>query len=224
MTTSRISSVSIAAIVCLGAAAVGATASAAEGSDGAVPTFKEFESSTYVDVDGSYVVNGDEVEATKAGLRKFYDGMVGPTRTPEDGLIVNTVNGRDDRWSASQALNLTYCVSTKFGARYPDVVSAMAGGAGLWEAASGGVDFIHVPAHDTDCSTRNNGVLFSVEPVRTTQYIARAFFPSTPKRSRNVLIDDSIWSAGSWEPVDILGHERAARGPVGDSGPLAVQP
>ena len=29
-----------------------------------------------------------------------------------EGLIVNTVSGRDDKWSASQALNLTYCVST----------------------------------------------------------------------------------------------------------------
>ncbi len=41
----------------------------------------------------------------------------------------------------------------------------------------------------------------------TTQYIARAFFPSTPKRSRNVLIDDSIWTSGSWTPTNIIGHE-----------------
>ena len=60
---------------------------------------------------------------------------------------------------------------------------------------------------DANCNTRNRSVLFSVEPVQTTQYIARAFFPSTPKRSRNVLVDDSIWTSGSWTPSNILGHE-----------------
>ena len=63
------------------------------------------------------------------------------------------------------------------------------------------------PGAERLCNTRNNNVLFSVEPVNTTQYIARAFFPSTAKRSRNVLIDDSIWTSGNWEPGDILGHE-----------------
>jgi hypothetical protein len=197
-------------VACLAVAFVGATftasASDAEG-DGTAPTFQEFERSTYVDVDGAYVVNGDEVESTKAGLKKFYERMVGPKHVHEDGLIVNTVSGRDDKWSASQALNLTYCVSTKFGSRHASVVSAMSGGAGLWEAASTKVNFVYVPSQDASCNTRNNNVLFSVEPVSTTQYIARAFFPSTPKRSRNVLIDDSIWTSGNWEPVDIIAHE-----------------
>ena len=83
----------------------------------------------------------------------------------------------------------------------------MADGAAQWEAASSAIDFVHVPSEDSSCSTRNNTVLFSVEPVRTTQYIARAFFPSTPKRSRNVLVDDSIWTAGSWTPSNIMAHE-----------------
>ncbi|MFC5728772.1 MULTISPECIES: M57 family metalloprotease [Nocardioides] len=200
-----------AGVACLAVALLGATFTAtvpnAEGDAGSVPSFQEFERSSYVDVDGAYVVNGDEVESTKAGLKKFYERMVGPKHADEEGLIVNTVSGRDDKWSASQALNLTYCVSTRFGTRHADVVSAMAGGAGLWESASTQVDFVHVPAQDGSCNTRNNNVLFSVEPVSTTQYIARAFFPSTAKRSRNVLIDDSIWSSGSWEPVDILAHE-----------------
>ena len=51
-------------------------------------------------------------------------------------------------------------------------------------------------------------MLFSVEPTNTTQYIARAFFPSSPKSSRNVLVNaSSLVSSGSWEPGDILGHE-----------------
>ena len=71
--------------------------------------------------------------------------MVGsPKKTTENGLVVNTVGGVDDKWSASQAMNLTYCVSTKFGSQYTNVVNAMAAGAGQWEAASSKVE-LHAP-------------------------------------------------------------------------------
>lgn len=208
MLSSRIHKISAGA-ACLVAAFTGATMSSAAGADSTtdVPTYKEFRAATYVDVDGAYVVNGDEAVSGDRDLKRFYERLVGPESTPTDGLIVNTVNGVDDRWSASQVANLTYCVSTKFGTRHDDIVAAMSAGAGLWEAASSKIDFVYVPAQDGRCTTRNNTVLFSVEPVATTQYIARAFFPSTPKRQRNVLVDDSIWTSGTWEPGDILGHE-----------------
>ncbi|WP_322937944.1 M57 family metalloprotease [Nocardioides bizhenqiangii] len=188
-----------------------AFAGAAIANDGGVPTYKEFKADTYVDRDGQYIVNGDEPVSSDGALKQFYTSMVGKNSTTskagDDGLVVNTVNGRDDKWSASQALNLTYCVSTRFGTRHADVVNAMAGGAGLWESATSRVNFVYVSSQNGSCNTRNTNVLFSVEPVSTSQYIARAFFPSSSKRSRNVLIDDSIWSSGSWEPVDILAHE-----------------
>ncbi|WP_183098104.1 M57 family metalloprotease [Nocardioides pelophilus] len=206
MKFSRISRISVGVTACLAAALAGSAATASEGD---VPTYKEFKADTYVDFDGQYIVNGDEPISTDGGLKQFYTSMVGKknAKTVDNGLVVNTVSGRDDKWSASQALNLTYCVSTKFGTRHTDVVNAMAGGAGLWESATTKVNFVYVPAQNASCNTRNNNVLFSVEPVNTTQYIARAFFPSTSKRSRNVLIDDSIWTSGSWEPIDILAHE-----------------
>lgn len=197
----------VAALTC---ATLGVAAAAPAGStSGEVPSFQEFLDSSYRDVDGQYVVNGDEPEASNGGMRIFYDRMVNPkeTRTDDDSLIVNRVGGQDDKWSASQVANLTYCVSTKFGSDHAGIVSAMASGAGLWEAASSKVNFVYVPSQDANCNTRNNSVVFSVEPVSTTQYIARAFFPSTPKRSRNVLVDDSIWTSGSWTPTNILGHE-----------------
>ena len=197
-------------VAALSFATAGVTAAAPSGStSGEVPSFQEFLGSSYQDLDGQYIVNGDEPERTTGGMRTFYDSMVDPKapKTDSDSLIVNTVGGADDKWSASQALNLTYCVSNKFGTRKGDIVNAMNGGAGLWESASSKVNFVYVPAQDANCTTRNNSVLFSVEPVSTTQYIARAFFPSTPKRSRNVLVDDSIWTSGSWTPVNILGHE-----------------
>ena len=213
MLSSRISRISV-GVACLAAAFAGATlgSGSADADSGtgaaAVPTFQEFEAATYVDVDGAYVVNGDEALSTKAELRRFYDSMVAPARKgSQTDLVVNTVNGRDDRWSASQALDLTYCVSTRFGARHDDIVAAMDAGTALWESASTKVNFVYVPAQDGSCTTRNNSVVFSVEPVVTSQYIARAFFPSSAKRSRNVLVASSIWTSGSWEPGDILGHE-----------------
>ncbi len=195
--------------VALAAAATAAGVAAstvAYAATGEAPSYKEFSASTYQDTDGQYIVNGDEPFGNSADLRKFYDRMVNP-ETHEDGLIINTVYGADDKWTAAQVANLTYCVSTKFGARHADVVSAMASGAGLWEAASSKVNYVYVGSQDGACTTRNKSVVFSVEPVATTQYIARAFFPSTPKRSRNILIDDSIWTSGSWTPTNIIGHE-----------------
>lgn len=177
--------------------------------DSDIPSFSEFHSQTFKDTDNQYVVNGDEPIATTGDLKSFYDAMVGsPKKATEDGLVVNTVYGRDDKWTASQALNLTYCVSTKFGSQYTNVVNAMAAGAGQWEAASSKVEFTHLPANDSNCTTRNNAVLFSVEPTNTTQYIARAFFPSTADRSRNVLVNaSSLMNSGSWTPSNIMAHE-----------------
>jgi hypothetical protein len=190
------------------ASAFAATAVAAPTGDGSVPTFQQFAASTFQDLDGNYVVNGDEPATSTGALRQFYDTMVAEPDTMSEGLIVNRVSGRDDKWSASQALNLTYCVSTKFGTDYSRVVSAMAAGAGQWEAATSKVNFVYVPAQDGSCTTRNSSVLFSVEPTKSTQYIARAFFPSTSKSSRNVLVNaKSLYNSGSWTPSNILAHE-----------------
>ncbi|GAB2619150.1 hypothetical protein GCM10027270_02120 [Nocardioides ginkgobilobae] len=201
----------VAATAALAATAsmLGSTTASAATEDSA-PTYQQFKAETFVDTDRQYIVNGDEPVMSDGGLRQFYDDMVGHKHTGrkiEDGLVVNTVSGRDDKWSQAQVGDLTYCVSTKFGADYARTVQAMADGAAQWEAASSAIDFVHVPSQDSSCSTRNNSVLFSVEPVRTSQYIARAFFPSTPKRSRNVLVDDSIWTSGSWTPSNIMAHE-----------------
>ncbi|CAB4747454.1 unannotated protein [freshwater metagenome] len=201
----------VAATAALAAAAsmLGSTTATAATEDSA-PTYQQFKAETFVDTDRQYIVNGDEPVTSDGKLRQFYDDMVGHKHTGrkmDDGLVVNTVSGRDDTWSQAQVGNLTYCVSTKFGTDYTRTVQAMADGAAQWEAASSAIDFVHVPSQDSSCSTRNNTVLFSVEPVRTSQYIARAFFPSTPKRSRNVLVDDSIWTSGSWTPSNIMAHE-----------------
>jgi hypothetical protein len=207
MNLTKMRKASLAGTAAIAALALSATAGAfATGEQ--TPTFQEFSASTFQDTDGQFIVNGDEPAGSTGDLRQFYDSMVStPKHVPEDGLIINTRNGVDDRWSAAQALNLTYCVSTAFGSNHAGIVNAMAGGTALWEGASSKVNFVYVSSQDGSCNTRNKTVVFSVEPVNSTQYIARAFFPSTPKRSRNILVDDSIFTSGSWTPSNILGHE-----------------
>ena len=108
--------------------------------------------------------------------------------------------------AASQVGNLTYCVSDDFGSLKSTIVAAMDGGAALWEGASSAVDFIYDSSQDSNCTTSNDAVLFPVEPIETSEYIARAFFPSSPDSEMNVLVDDSITSSG-WPPANIMGHE-----------------
>ena len=183
-----------------------AAATAGNAVDSEVPSYKEFKAQTFKDVDGQYVVNGDEVVGKERGLRSYYEEMTAAPST--DGLIINRVYGGDDKWSSSQVANLTYCVSTKFGSNYTAVRNAMAAGGNQWEAASSRVNFVHVSSQDSSCSTRNRNVVFSIEPTNTTQYIARAFFPSTAKSGRNVLVNArSLLNSGSWSPSNIMAHE-----------------
>jgi len=205
MQRSRLGAIALGTSALLGAALASPALAA---TDTEIPSFTEYQKTAYQDADRQYIVNGDEPISTTGDLKDYYDRMVhGSEEAMEEGLVVNTVGGVDDRWSASQVGNLTYCVSSKFGTRKADIVNAMAAGAALWEGASSKINYVYVPSQDANCTTRNNSVLFSVEPVQTSQYIARAFFPSSPKRSRNVLVDDSIWTSGSWTPANIMGHE-----------------
>jgi hypothetical protein len=176
-----------------------------------VPTFGEFQASTFRDVAGQYVVNGDETIGSTRMLREYYDEMIASYQAgdePSTQLIINRIYGVDDKWSATTARNLTYCVSNNFGTQKANIVNAMANGAGQWEAASSGVNFTYVPSADSNCRTSNNAVLFSVEPTYTTQYIARAFFPSSSDSQRNVLVNaSSLMNSGSWTPGNIMAHE-----------------
>ncbi|SMC35656.1 M57 family metalloprotease [Janibacter indicus] len=200
-TTTRAATVlGLAATLSMGAASLGY----ADGSD--EPTYREYKAQTYQDpTDRQYIVNGDIPLAGEKQLREFYQELVNPQY--ESQLIVNTVYGKDDIWSASQAQKLTYCVSDSFGSDKAAIVSAMQAGGNQWEAASSGVDFTYDSSQDASCTTRNSNVLFSVEPVSGANYVARAFFPSTAKSTRNVLVNtDQIFSSG-WSAENVLAHE-----------------
>jgi serine protease len=167
-------------------------------------TFEQFKAQTYREPDsGIYIVNGDTAIDDEKELYGFYK-----TYVEQGQLIVHTVNGVDAKWSATQKLNLSYCVSTTFGTNHTAAVNAMAAAASAWEAAAN-VKFVYVSAQNGSCTASNNNVLFDVNPVNSGgQYLARAFFPDSPRSSRNVLIDNTAFGNTSpWTLAGILRHE-----------------
>jgi Matrixin len=194
-----------------------ALASCGAPDDAAQPlTYEQFRDRAYQEPDtGVYITNGDELAETEAELRAAYDRYFEEWTAAASGvavdtapLIVNLVNGHDDRWSGTAAQSITYCVSqASFGSRYSAVVNAMASAASAWEGTAN-VNFVHLSAHDGDCTARNANVVFDVRQVRTPQYLARAFFPSTSRRAREVLISaSSFGDISPWTVAGILRHE-----------------
>lgn len=196
-------------------AMTGTPATSVTAGDTAPPTYEQFKASAFLDTDGQYIVNGDEPVLGGDALHSYFDMMTAPPATKKgtieggtNSLVVNRYYGRDDKWSATAARNLTYCVSTRFGTRQSTIINAMASGAATWENATSRINFVYVPAQNSNCTTRNNNVVFSVEPTSTSSYIARAFFPSSPKSQRNVLVNASaLVNSGSWTPANIMAHE-----------------
>ena len=191
--------------------------------------FEAFKASVYKEPfeGGGYIVNGDIHLATDAQLLKFYETEIVESAAPEEvektpasvedfaadsrAFTVATVNGYDDLWPQTQSQNLTYCVSRSFGRDYSRVVEAMELAAQAWEAAAA-IKLAHLSQHDDTCNRATNSVTFDVRPVNVGgQYLARAFFPSYARGSRNVLIDASAMSHPNEGPgltlTGILRHE-----------------
>ncbi len=166
-------------------------------------TYQEFRAQAFVEPEsGTFIVDGDTPLADEKHLREFYDRFVAADR-----LIIDTVGGVDNRWSAKQKKALTFCVSKAFGSRYPEVLEAMTAAAGAWESAAD-LRFVHLEAEDGRCDEENEAVLFDVNPVDVGgQYIARSFFPNTRRAQRNVLIDRSAWDSSQPDLAGVLRHE-----------------
>jgi serine protease len=194
---------------------------AACSSDTEVLTYDEFKAQAYQEPDtGLFVINGDELVETEAAMQELYDGYLQSVADAalraeglavlEQPLIVNRVGGVDDKWSASTAQNLTYCISSSsFGSRYNAVVTAMNTATAAWESATGnGVNFVHQSSSDGNCS-RSTNVVFNVRQVNSGgQFLARAFFPSSSRRSREVLVDStSFGNINPYTLAGILRHE-----------------
>jgi serralysin len=178
------------------------------GTEPSQPTYEEFQQLVHQEADtGYYIVDGDELVETQADLRAYYDAFVAArpddgTGSVQQGLIVNRVSGRDDKWASATASNLTYCIGSNFGSRKSAVVTAMNNATAAWEATAR-VNFVYSSGQDGNCSASNNSVVFNVRQVSGQAYLARSFFPSSSRRAREVLIDAS--SFGSISPYTLTG-------------------
>jgi hypothetical protein len=180
-------------------------------------SYEEFKAHAVLEEEtGIYIMNGDEIiEGEDAMfftyeryLESHYDAIEDGFATTEQGLIVNRVGGQDDKWNATTAQNLTYCISQQsFGSRYSAMVTAMNSATSAWEAA-GRVNFVHASQYDGNCSSRTQGVVFDVRQVQTSQYLARAFFPSSSRRGREILVSSSSFgNISPWSLTGVLRHE-----------------
>ena len=197
--------------------AIGFAICACNGSD--VLTYDEFKGQAFYDADNDvYVMNGDELIEDDAQMQDMYQNYLDSVAeaqaradgegTYEEALIVNRVGGQDDKWSSSVQNNITYCVSQQsFGSRYSTVVTAMANATAAWHATAN-VTFVHVASQDGNCTRRNNNVVFDVNQTNQTSFLARAFFPSSSRRNRNILISiSSFGNISPWTLAGVLRHE-----------------
>jgi len=175
------------------------------GGAGAAPSFEEFKAQTYKEPweGGAYIVNGDTPVFGDKQLREFWASLYSG-----QALIVNTVGGGDDKWSDTRKVNLTYCVSNNFGSNKSAIVEALRQATDLGWETRGNVNFVYVSSEDGNCTTSNNNVLFNVRQVSGQSYLARAFFPSSSRSGREVLVDTSSFDPDlTWPLKNILGHE-----------------
>jgi len=182
-----------------------------------VISYEEFKAQAAVEEEtGVYIVNGDELVDSEDAmldvyhryLESAYDAVDDGYSTIDQGLIVNRVGSSDDRWPQTTASNLTYCISSSsFGSRYSAVVSAMNTATAAWEGTAN-VNFVYSSANDGNCTSRTTGVVFNVRQVQTSQYLARSFFPSSSRRSREILISaSSFGNISPWTLAGVLRHE-----------------
>lgn len=179
----------------------------------AILSFEEFKGIVYKEPfeGGKWIVNGDTPIAEEKQLQEFYEKNVKPSQPGMTAaFVINTIGGLDDKWNPAQKKQLTYCVSTTFGGRQPEVVAQMDAATAEWEKFAD-IDFIHVAAQDSNCNATNAAVVFDVRPVNVNgQYLARAFFPNELRPARNVLIDETSFEldpGGKLQLAGILRHE-----------------
>jgi hypothetical protein len=151
------------------------------------PSFEELREETRRSFEGEtyHLVSGD-IAVSEQELRAMYDRVYGGgLSSTTQHSIVNQVNNRDDKWSAAQAANLTYCVSNEFGANKARAVAEMEAATAAWEAVAR-VNFVYTSAQDGRCRGSNTRVTFAVRPWTSSG--ACAFFPSGGGCVRRTLV------------------------------------
>ncbi|NOJ98269.1 hypothetical protein D7W82_36100 [Corallococcus sp. CA049B] len=173
------------------------------------PTWEEFQANAYREPweGGKIIVNGDEALDSEEELKAYFHNVVeAQLGKSQDGLAVYYIGG-DIKWSSTQKLNLTYCISNNFGTNKTKMVNAMASATAAWQATAN-VKFVYLSQYDSACTASQTGVLFDIRPVSGQSYVARAFFPNSSRSGRNVLVDSSAFgNLSPWTLTGILRHE-----------------
>lgn len=159
--------------------------------EGTLVSFDEYVASLPTDDTGAYVVEGDIRVHNREDLYDYYAAT-----QLDNALILDKGDANvDSKYSASRALQLTYCISSAFGAKHDLVRNTVASAAQEWMDATKiassdapTVKLTYVPAEDGDCDAANPDVFFNVSPSTTDEYVAAAFFPSDARAKRSLLI------------------------------------
>ncbi len=150
---------------------------------------------------GRYLVDWDVVVTTEDEVRMLW------RQSSSGALSILSFEGEDYKWSPLMQRQLSYCVSDTFGARKPAVVEAMRAATTLGWAKHANLRFIYDPAQDATCDELNVAVVFDVRPVNDGQYLARAFFPGSPREYSNILIDEAAFQQDRYLLENIMLHE-----------------
>ncbi len=166
----------------------------------AVGTVNGVGSAGFVEPDtGLVVVDADVLSDTDA-----------QTSSTNQGLTVALVGGHDDVWSASARKDISYCLDREsFGPWASTVESAMADAIADWER-SANVHFVLLD--HAACSRSTTSVVFDVRKVERRPYLARSFFPSSPRSQRELLVDGTALPPPS--PLTLTGVLRHELGHV----------
>ena len=191
-------------------------------------TFEEFEKSVFKEPfpGGKYIVNGDVAFADRKQLQEFFETSIKqePPQTRPGQLIVNRAGGQDSVWNNTQKKQITYCVSTTFGARQAAVVTAMQSATGAWSEVAD-VAFVYTASQNSTCTASNANVVFDVRPVNVNgEYLARAFFPNEPRAGRNVLIDESAFQLDPAGKLSMVAFKPIIREPKEQPAPAVASP
>lgn len=169
-------------------------------------TFEQFKARTYREPgSGLYILDWDTAVSGDEQLYQVWEA------TQQGALAVYNINGQDIIWSATQRKALTYCISNTFGTNKQAVIDAMkAASDNGWEKFAD-VNYTYDATQDANCNAQNTTVMFDVNPVNSNgQYLARSFFPNSTRAERNVLIDNTVFTAGGTGGIslgNILSHE-----------------
>lgn len=155
-------------------------------------TFDEYAASLPVDEHtGAFVVDGDILAYDRSELTNYYAAYLYGT-----ALTLNQVSSSvDSKYSATDAMTLTYCVSDDFGSDKAMVRDTLAAAAQEWMDATKiaprdrpTVQFIYDSDEDDDCTHDNDKVFFNVSPSSSKKFDAASFFPHWKRERREVFI------------------------------------